>query len=501
MSETEPLSQQAPDVRHRLSRKLSTFGNLAITYSGVGAAAGIYSLFGFSMGFSGATMVWGWVIVGLAMGLMSLLFAELSSHYPYAGAVYQWSSILAGRRVGWWVGWIYLFGILFTLTSYYFVLPGSVIPLLGLSGSQAQIVAIVVICLAVATICNAAGIQVLGRLNRYGVLLEMGVFFVITILVTALAPVHHGLGVLTNTLGTSSGVGSWLNNFMAGGIFVSLWVLFSFENGGTLGEETVDAHRKAPRAVIGAWLVTFIAGLAFILAILTAIPDLATVNKTGVPIQDAIGSALGDGGSRFYLGLIAVITLLGGTAFFAGAVRHAFSMARDGMLPGSQLLSRTSPKTGAPMGAIIVIAVVTAIPLIASRTIAVLVTGAVAVMYVAYFLITIVLLRARLRGWPQQTSPFTLGRWGLPLNVLAIAFTGVMMVNLLWPRDATNPEKWGLPVAWWLLGIPIVVGLAYFAAIVKTRLHGGSGEGTVAAQSGNAGHAGSMAAEPPARTI
>lgn len=469
MSETEPLAQRAPDPHHRLSRKLSTFGNLAITYSGVGAAAGIYSLFGFSLGLSGPTMVWGWIIVGFAQGLISLLFAELASHYPYAGAVYQWTSILAGRRAGWWVGWIYLFGIVFTLTSYYFVLPGSLIPLFKLAGSQGQIVGIVAICLVFAVLANAAGIQVLGRLNKYGVVLEMGVFFVITILVLALAPHHHGLNILTNTLGTSHDASSWFKNFIAGGIFVSLWVMFSFENGGTLGEETIDAHRKAPRAVMGAWLVTFLAGLVFILAIITAIPDLNAISSSTTPVQDVIGSALGHDGSQFYLALIAAITLLGGTAFFAGAVRHAFSMARDGMLPGSRVLSWTSAKTGSPIGAIAVIAAITALPLVASRDIAVLVTGAIAVMYVGYFLTTLILLLARLKGWPHTGSTFALGRWGLPINLIAVLFSGTMMVNLLWRRAATNPDKWGLPVAWWLLGVPAVLGVVYYAAVVRRK--------------------------------
>ena len=471
MSETTPLSEQVTDDHHSaLSRKLNTFGNLAITYSGVGAAAGIFSLFGFSLGFSGATMVWGWVIVGLLWGVMSLLFAELSSHYPYAGAVYQWSSILGGRKVGWWVGWIYLFGILFVLTGVYFVLPVAVVPLLGLAGSQGQIVAIAIICLLVAAACNAAGITVLGRLNRYGVVLELGVFTAVTLLVVIFAPHHQSLAVVTNTLGTSHGAGGWMRNFLGGGIFVSVWVLGLFENGGTLGEETIDAQRKAPKAVLGAWAVTFVTGLAFILAILTAIPDLGDINTTGTPVQDVISAAANDTGGKLYLVLITCITLLACTAIFAGAVRQVFSMARDGMLPGSNFLSRTSPRTAAPIGAIVVIAASTALPLVASRTIAVLVTGAVAVLYVAYFLITSVLLVARVKGWPSRSAPFSLGRCGLPLNAVAVVFTAAMMVNLMWPRQATNPHKAGLPVAWWLLGAPLIVGIGYYLAGVAPKL-------------------------------
>lgn len=346
MSETAPLESLAPDERHgSLSRTLNTFGNLAITYSGVGAAAGLYSLFGFSMGFSGGTMLWGWVVVGLSWGLMSLLWAELASHYPYAGAVYQWAAILGGRKIGWWIGWIYLFGVIFTLTGYYFVLPASLVPLLGLDGTQGQIVAMAAACLVVAFLANAAGITVLGRLNKYGVALEMGVFILVTLLVIALAPHHQSLSVVTDTFGTSSGSSGWVKNFLGGGIFVSLWVIYSFENGGTLGEETVDAHRRAPRAVMGAWAVTFVAGFVFILAVLTAIPDRATIVVNGTPVTDVMDSALGDFGSNAYLVLIACITVLGGTAFMAGAVRHTFSMARDGMLPGSDFLRRVPPRT------------------------------------------------------------------------------------------------------------------------------------------------------------
>jgi amino acid transporter len=157
------------------------------------------------------------------------------------------------------------------------------------------------------------------------------------------------------------------------------------------------------------------------------------------------------------------------------------------MLPASSFLSRTSPRTAAPTGAIVVIAVMTALPLMASRTIAVLVTGAVAVMYVAYFLITSVLLVARVKGWPSKPAPFALGRWGLSLTVLAVVFTAAMMVNLMWPRAATNPHKFGLPVAWWLSGIPLVVGLGYYLVRVAPKLRRQGSESRLAVDARSAG--------------
>jgi amino acid transporter len=472
MSELEPLLGRDPQHASHLSRKLGTFANLAVTYSGVGAAAGIWSLFGFSLGFSGGTMIWGWVIIGLCVGSVCLLWAELASHYPYAGVAYQWSAILGGRRAGWWVGWIYLFGVIWTLTSYYFIVQQVLIPLAGWSGTQQQVIGISLVTLLIATGLNAAGIDILGRLTKYGVIAELGLFVAVSVVVAIKAPHHQAISVVVDRIGTSSGGTAWLASFLAGGLFLAIWVQFSYENGGTLGEETIDAHRKAPRAILGAWAVTWVAGLVFIFVILTAMPNRAAIVKSSTPVQDVITAAVGHTATNLYLMLILFITVLGANAFFAGATRHLFSMARDGVLPGSKWLSKTRASNGAPYRSVLAIAVITAVPFIASRTFTILATGSVAVMYVAYLLMLLVLFRARLRGWPHTTveGGFSLGRWGMPVTIVALVYTTAMVLDLMWPRPATNPDKFGLPVAWWLLGGPLVVGAIYFFAVIaRTR--------------------------------
>jgi amino acid transporter len=469
MSEVAPLAIEVDATHGRLARRLTTFANLALTYSGVGAAVGIFALFGFSMSFSGPSMLWGWVITGVGVAIMCLLFAEMASHYPYAGVAYQWSAILSGRRIGWWVGWIYLFGVIWTLSSFYFTIQNSVVPLFGLKGSQGQLVGLALVTLIVATAFNAAGIEILGRFTKIGVILELGVFVGITALVLIGTPHHQSPSFLLTAAGTSHSASGWILQMLGGGMFLAIWVMFSFENGGTLGEETIDAHRKAPKAILGAFLVTFLAGLAFIAAIFVSAPDRAKLLASGSPVTYVVGSALGDAGTKIFLILIACITLLGGNAFFAGAVRHLFAMARDDQLPFARQLSKVRQSTGAPYVAVFAIAVITVVPFIQSQTLAVLAIGSTTVMYVAYFLIMLVLLAARLRGWPQVDSPFRLGRFGMPLNVVAVLFAGAIMINGLWPRAATNPDKWGLPVAWWLLGVPLIIGAIYFAAVLLPR--------------------------------
>jgi amino acid transporter len=51
------------------------------------------------------------------MLLVALVFGELASHYPVAGALYQYSKHTVGRRCGWFVGWFYGIALLVTVAS------------------------------------------------------------------------------------------------------------------------------------------------------------------------------------------------------------------------------------------------------------------------------------------------------------------------------------------------------------------------------------------------
>ena len=73
------------------------------------------------------------------------------------------------------------------------------------------------------------------------------------------------------------------------------------------------------------------------------------------------------------------------------------------------------------------------------RVFFVLTSVAIIMFYIAYLCVTGPLLIARLRGkWPtaEHGPYFSLGRWGLPVNVLAVVFQIGVMVNLAWPRAA-----------------------------------------------------------------
>ena len=97
---------------------------------------GLFSLYGFSMGAVGGSEFWAWPLVGISVGAMVLVIAELASKYPFAGSMYQWPTILAGRRTGWWLGWIYAMAMFPLMTAYYASLPVLIHPLFNLAPSS-----------------------------------------------------------------------------------------------------------------------------------------------------------------------------------------------------------------------------------------------------------------------------------------------------------------------------------------------------------------------------
>jgi amino acid transporter len=289
------------------------------------------------------------------------------------------------------------------------------------------------------------------------------VLFVLSVLVFAFGP-HRSPGLLFDAGGTGGSAGTWLTGFFGGGVFVGLWALYTFETAGTLGEETIDAKRQAPRAVLGALILSVVAGALFLLLMILSIPDLGPAMASGTPLQDIITNSLASWVAKLYLVTMAWVLLLATYTFYTAACRHIFGMARAGQLPFSTVLSRTG-RTGEPWVAAVVLGVITSLPLIlVTQNLAVLITGATAAIYVPYVLVLGIALVARLRGWPRERAPFSLGRWGIPVNVLAFAGALLTLINLLWPRDSTNPVfKLEIRVAYWLIGIPLVVGIVYYA--------------------------------------
>jgi amino acid transporter len=476
----------------KLTRVLTALTSGALTFAAVGVFAGLFSLYGFAVSGVGGSEFWGWPLVAISVGAMVLVIAELASKYPFAGSMYQWPTILAGKRVGWWMGWVYAGALFPLMTAYYASLPVLIHPLFNLAPSFRTDEIIILIAAVIAVLWNIARIGVLGRIAKWAMALELSVVTVVCLLTFILGGKHFGN--LTQTAAvttTSSGAAtvqvlSSLKNvyplFIGAGVFNALWVLYTFENGGTLGEETVNAERNAPRAVVGAYLFAVACGFLFLLCLTPSIPSMKAAMLGGVPAENAITAHLPIGVFKLFLVVVAIGLIVATNTMFTGAVRHIYGMARDGQIPFSPTFSRTL-SDGSPWTAVLLIGVLSLVPVFVFTTkTSSIVGGATAAMYVAYFLIMTVTLIYRLRGWPRVKGWFALGRWGIAVNIVAVIGTGLTALDLLWPRTATNPTYnqiagstggnflKSVPMAWLIIGLPLLIGVVFYASRSK-RIH------------------------------
>lgn len=451
----------------QLARKLNLRETASLAFSTVGATAGIYSLFNFAISTSGPAMFWGWLLVAIGVLAMCLLWAELASRMPLAGAFYHWGASVAGTRLGWWIGWLYLFAQCWALTGWYFLVPLTVGPLLGIEFSPLEAALITLGMIVLATVVNAFGIELLGKIIFIGVVFEL----IIAVGLTAwlfIASEHQPLTIFFD-LGHAESFTDWVPMLLLGGIFMPLWVMFTFESAGAVGEETKDARRVAPKAVLIAFGMTVLIGVFFLVVVILAIPDVDTIIDSPTALTDIMDAWLPSWAAKVYLVLLLVIEILGCNAFFTAVSRQLFGMARANQLPGGSVLARTF--RGTPTVSIITVGILTAIPLLIAQTISALAAGATSAIYVAYFLLIAALFVARLKGWPRRriTGGFNLGRWGMPVNIVALISAAGALIALQWPSDLTNPVFAGLRVSYWLFIIPVVVGLVPFVWWLRRR--------------------------------
>ena len=230
-----------------------------------------------------------------------------------------------------------------------------------------------------------------------------------------------------------------------------------------------------------------IGGLLLLLAGLLAAPSLTDGSLASGGLAGVLTSRLGDVSGRILLAAVAIAVFACTLAVQTAGSRMMFSMARERTLPFSSVLGSVSPRTGTPIATSVVVGVGAAIALAVnwnqSAVFLALASLCIAMLYLAYLGVTVPLLVQRIRrgglagGVDEHGDPlFSLGRWGIVVNVVAIAYQIGMVINLAWPRaEIYDLEGRG----WWLqwsallfIGLTIAVG-----AVIhwRTRVrHGGA---------------------------
>jgi len=427
--------------KQELKRSLGLFSSFAVAFSYISPSTGIFTLFSLGLITLGGVFIWTWPVVALGQFIVALNFAEVSSHYPIAGSVFQWTKYLANRSYSWFTGWIYLFAGIITVAAVVATLPIALIPALNGLGWHSlnaaslhtQLV-VALITLAVITVLNIYGVRLVALINNTGVVFEILGMFVFALVMLAFHN-HQGIHVVTNSAGFPVNGSTFL-----AAMFMSLFVIYGFDTASTLSEETRDPRRAAPKAVLYSVIGAFIIGGVFLVASLVAIPNLGTAVKNSWGPVQIIDANFSTGFATLYLFVVSAAIFVCCLSILAATIRLCFGMARDNQLPFSKPLSRVAPGLHTPVVACVVIALLSAVPFIEYAGVSIIAIAATGMIYLSYFLGNLVIMRARARGWPKTSAPFRLGRWGLLVNIVALLYGGAMLVNFAWPRAASNPK-------------------------------------------------------------
>ena len=478
--------------KQELDRSLGKFSSFAAGFSYISILTGVFQLFGFGFAFGGPAYWWTWPIVFIGQFLVGMCFAELAGQFPLAGSVYQWSKQIARPLTSWMAGWIILIGAIVTVAAvavaYQVILPqiSDSFEFIGGSsdvgsyltpGGAKNAVVLALLLVVFTTVINLIGVKVMALINNIGVFIEL---VGATILVVLLAfHIKRGPDVIMHTNGTGDGrTWGYFGAFLIAGL-ASAYIFYGFDTAGSLAEETNNPRKHAPSAILRALAAAAVLGALLILFAFMAMPgifgdkQIKAIGTLGLPyvVKTILGNGLGD----VFLVCSAVAITVCALAVHTAGVRIMFTMARDGRLPFGSRVARVSGKSRTPTVPAIVIGLLTIVLLLVNignqRVFYVLTSVAIILFYIAYMCVTGPLLLRRLRGeWPRQNHGpyFSMGPFGLLVNVIAVIYQTVVVVNLAWPRpDVYGSDHWYFQYGAFVFvgGIVLIGGIYYFSAL------------------------------------
>ncbi|MFJ6077376.1 APC family permease [Pseudarthrobacter sp. NPDC092419] len=450
-----------------LDRSIGKFASFAAGVSYISILTGVFQLFYFGFAMAGPAYAWSWPLVFAGQLMVALCFAELAGRYPVAGSVYNWAKRLSSGTFAWLAGWLLLISSIVALGAVALALQLT-LPQIW-SGFQVigdgtgpydyavNGVLLASIMIGISTLINAFGVKLMTKINSVGVFVELAAA---VLLILALGwHMLRGPGVLFEAKGFGEDHPLGFFGVFIIGAMASGYVMYGFDTASSLGEETKDPKRTAPRAILRAITASFVLGGLILLTGLLAAPDLddPKLGSADGGLQYIVLSVLGGPFGKAFLVCIVVAVMVCTLAVHAAAIRMMFAMARDNNLPFSRHLGKVHPVRKTPTVAAIVIGIIAVIPLIVNVSqpaiFTILSSISIVLIYLSYLLVTVPMLRNRLaKKWPLSddgTEPgFSLGKWGLPVNVLAVVWGGAMTLNLIWPRpeiyNSVPPFEWYL---------------------------------------------------------
>lgn len=431
-------------------REFSLLETIAFAFSIMGVVASVSSTYSFPLVSGGHVgMVFGWLIPCLFVMTVAASMAELASSMPTSAGLYYFSAKLAPPKyaalASWITGWANITGQVTLVCSIDFTCAQMITTALNV-GSDGKVVLgngptygiLLAILFTHGFLCSAAT-GILARINLFYVVVTIGttIAAIISLLVAS-----GDQRVSTKTAFTDFENNSgWSNNGWAFllAFTAPMWTLTGYDSAAHIAEETAGAARAAPIAIlVSAFGTASLGWLLFIAASFASasVPDLLTTDLP-LPMGQLFLTVLGKHGMLAIWSFIIVVQYVTGAAQVVDASRVVFAFARDNALPGSRWWKRINGYTQTPVNGVwlvVVLAGICGVLGFSEAALTSLAGSAVIGLYTSY--VTPIFLRITSGRDKLVPGPFSLGKWYMPIGIVAVSWVSFITVLLLFPPEA-----------------------------------------------------------------
>ncbi|UXN02776.1 APC family permease [Bartonella sp. HY406] len=302
-----------------------------------------------------------YIVTLFAMFFTALSYGSMVNKQPTAGSAYSYASKAFGSSVGFMVGWTLLLDYIF-LPLINFLLIGIFLhEYFPAISAHIWIIA----SIALATIFNILGIKLVAKMNF--IIVGAQAIFLIVFFALTFAMVLKGDA--PSIISPFIGDDLKLNSIVAGAAILCLSFL-GFDAISTLSEEAHNPRRSVPIAII---FCTLIAGLLFIITAWAGhlvFPNWQDFKNEDTAATDVMARLGGHFLVTFFTAAYIAGAFASAMASQVSVVRILYSMGRDNMLP-NRIFGVISKKFGTPIGATLVVSLVSLLALVMSVTFAV----------------------------------------------------------------------------------------------------------------------------------
>ncbi|MFI6869456.1 amino acid permease [Nocardia sp. NPDC050406] len=440
------VEDEAP-ADERLARSLGLWQLTAIGVGGI-IGAGVFSLAGaVAHDVTGPAVLLSFLVAGIASAAAALCYAEFAGMIPKAGSAYTYGYVSLGEIFGWFIGWDLLLEyvavaavVAIGVSGYFrFLLDGIGLELpnwmMGAPGTgeghQVDLFAML-FCLGSAFVLSR-GIRSVGRFESVFVAVKVA----LVVLIVVLGVFHIDSSNYTPyfPFGTAA---------VFTGAATVFFAVFGYDAMSTAAEESVDAEKHLPKAII------YSLAIAMTLYVLATLVLTGMQKYTEISPDSGFSTAFESVGMPGVANIIAIGAIVGiitvVLTFMLGVTRVWFAMSRDGLLP--EWFAKTHPVRKVPTRVTWIVGIGSAIMagFLNIRTVAELTNIGILMAFVVVCLAVMVFRRTR----PEVPRTFRLPLMPL-VPIVGVVFSVWLMVSLRW-------ETWVRFVVWLLIGLVI-----YFA--------------------------------------